>query len=74
MMIYSKNYNTMIEVKNYTNKLPKKEIDKFLNDMETTNSDSGIVFSSSAMARKNSIDFELIKNNIPIFYIHTNPK
>ena len=71
-MVYSKEYTTMIECKNYNTTLPKKELIKFVSDIKSTGCSSAIMISSSAIPNKRSIDFEIIDNKIPVFYIHNN--
>lgn len=52
MIVYNNNYNTMIESKNYTNPVPTKEVEKFINDMKSKNYDSGIFISKSKIMKK----------------------
>lgn len=59
----------LIEIKNYSNNVPKKEIEKFLNDVET-NGCWGILLSiSSGIATKSNYRVEKYRDNI-VSYIH----
>ena len=72
------NCNTIIiEVKNYTGKVPTHQINKFIRDCETTNANSGLFVSlnSGISLKKGNMVFEDVVVNgskIPVIYINLN--
>ena len=74
--ITCKIYNILIEVKNYSNSVPTKEIEKFYRDININNVDSGILlsFNSRITGISKKIDFSNTINGnkkIPIIFINT---
>lgn len=74
--ITCKIYNILIEVKNYSNSVPTKEIEKFYRDIKINNVDSGILlsFNSKITGFAKKIDFSNTINGnkkIPIIFINT---
>jgi len=58
----------LVEIKNYKDTVPKKEIEKFLGDALTRNNLSGICIShSSNIPHKHEFDIEIINNKILIY-------
>ena len=66
---YSNEYGKILyEIKTYSTNIPTKEIQKFKNDMITTNSKYGIFVSqTSGIVGKKLIDFEIINNTIVVY-------
>ena len=66
---YSENYGKILyEIKTYSSNVPSKEIQKFKDDMVTTNSKYGIFVSqTSGIVGKKLIDFETINNTIIVY-------
>jgi hypothetical protein len=64
----------LVECKNYSNTIPKKERDKFLEDLSTQDSKCGLFIANWTLAKKGDVCFEYVsKNNgaeIPIAYIN----
>jgi len=69
MFAYSNEYGKILyEIKTYSTNVPAKEIQKFKNDMVTTNSKYGIFVSqTSGIVGKKLIDFETINNTIIVY-------
>lgn len=63
----------MIEVKNYSTKVPTKEVNKFYRDIETSQCDCALFISlNSEITKKNSFEIELLDRNgkrIPCAFI-----
>jgi len=66
---YSENYGKILyEIKTYSSNVPTKEIQKFKDDMVTTNSKYGIFVSqTSGIVGKKLIDYEVIDNSILVY-------
>lgn len=66
---YSENYGKILyEIKTYSSNVPTKEIQKFKDDMITTNSKYGIFVSqTSGIVGKKLIDYEVIDNSILVY-------
>lgn len=66
---YSENYGKILyEIKTYSSNVPTKEIQKFKDDMVTTNSKYGIFISqTSGIVGKKLIDYEVINNSILVY-------
>ena len=66
---YSENYGKILyEIKTYSSNVPSKEIQKFKDDMVTTNSKYGIFVSqTSGIVGKKLIDYEVIDNSILVY-------
>tara|TARA_B100001115_G_C15815742_1_gene404957 strand:+ start:171 stop:1415 length:1245 start_codon:yes stop_codon:yes gene_type:complete len=66
---YSENYGKILyEIKTYSSNVPTKEIQKFKDDMVTTNSKYGIFVSqTSGIVGKKLIDYEVINNSILVY-------
>ncbi len=66
---YSDNYGKILyEIKTYSSNVPSKEIQKFKDDMVTTNSKYGIFVSqTSGIVGKKLIDYEVIDNSILVY-------
>lgn len=66
---YSENYGKILyEIKTYSTNVPSKEIQKFKDDMVTTNSKYGIFVSqTSGIVGKKLIDYEVIDNSILVY-------
>jgi len=66
---YSENYGKILyEIKTYSSNVPSKEIQKFKDDMVTTNSKYGIFVSqTSGIVGKKLIDYEVINNSILVY-------
>jgi hypothetical protein len=66
---YSENYGKILyEIKTYSSNVPTKEIQKFKDDMITTNSKYGIFVSqTSGIVGKKLIDYEVINNSILVY-------
>lgn len=66
---YSDNYGKILyEIKTYSSNVPTKEIQKFKDDMVTTNSKYGIFVSqTSGIVGKKLIDYEVIDNSILVY-------
>lgn len=66
---YSDNYGKILyEIKTYSSNVPTKEIQKFKDDMITTNSKYGIFVSqTSGIVGKKLIDYEVIDNSILVY-------
>ena len=66
---YSENYGKILyEIKTYSSNVPSKEIQKFKDDMVTTNSKYGIFISqTSGIVGKKLIDYEVINNSILVY-------
>lgn len=66
---YSENYGKILyEIKTYSSNVPSKEIQKFKDDMVTTNSKYGIFVSqTSGIVGKKLIDYEVIDNGILVY-------
>lgn len=66
---YSENYGKILyEIKTYSSNVPTKEIQKFKDDMVTTNSKYGIFVSqTSGIVGKKLIDYEIINNSILVY-------
>jgi len=66
---YSEEYGKILyEIKTYNTNVPTKEIQKFKNDMVTTNSKYGIFVSqTSGIVGKRLIDYEIVNDSILIY-------
>ena len=66
---YSEEYGKILyEIKTYNTNVPSKEIQKFKNDMVTTNSKYGIFVSqTSGIVGKKLIDYEIVNDSILIY-------
>ena len=66
---YSENYGKILyEIKTYSSNVPTKEIQKFKDDMVTTNSKYGIFVSqTSGIVGKKLIDYEVVDNSILVY-------
>ena len=69
LFAYSDNYGKILyEIKTYSSNVPSKEIQKFKDDMTTTNSKYGIFVSqTSGIVGKKLIDYEIIDNSILVY-------
>ena len=69
LFAYSDNYGKILyEIKTYSSNVPSKEIQKFKDDMITTNSKYGIFVSqTSGIVGKKLIDYEIIDNSILVY-------
>jgi hypothetical protein len=69
LFAYSDNYGKILyEIKTYSSNVPTKEIQKFKDDMVTTNSKYGIFVSqTSGIVGKKLIDYEIINNSILVY-------
>ena len=69
LFAYSDNYGKILyEIKTYSSNVPSKEIQKFKDDMTTTNSKYGIFVSqTSGIVGKKLIDYEIINNSILVY-------
>ena len=69
LFAYSDNYGKILyEIKTYSSNVPSKEIQKFKDDMTTTNSKYGIFVSqTSGIFGKKLIDYEIIDNSILVY-------
>jgi len=69
LFAYSDNYGKILyEIKTYSSNVPSKEIQKFKDDMVTTNSKYGIFVSqTSGIVGKKLIDYEIIDNSILVY-------
>ena len=69
LFAYSDNYGKILyEIKTYSSNVPSKEIQKFKDDMTTTNSKYGIFLSqTSGIVGKKLIDYEIIDNSILVY-------
>ena len=69
LFAYSDNYGKIFyEIKTYSSNVPSKEIQKFKDDMTTTNSKYGIFVSqTSGIVGKKLIDYEIIDNSILVY-------
>jgi hypothetical protein len=60
----------LVEVKNYTKSVDKKEVDKFKFDLYNTNINFGLFISlKTGIVGKNNIDYENVKHNNETFHI-----
>ena len=62
----------LYEHKNFQNNVPKRDIDKFLRDVEQSDCDGGIMCSeNSGIACRNDLDLEIVgENEKPGIYLH----
>ena len=62
----------LYEHKNFQNNVPKRDIDKFLRDIEVSDCDGGIMCSeNSGIACRNDLDLEIVgENEKPGIYLH----
>ena len=62
----------LYEHKNFQNNVPKRDIDKFLRDIEASDCDGGIMCSeNSGIACRNDLDLEIVgENEKPGIYLH----
>lgn len=61
----------MIEIKNYDGTVPTKQVDKFYSDICLSECDSAMMISSSPIANKKNISYELIDKK-PVFIVVMN--
>ncbi len=68
-IIKSNKPKILLELKNYSLNVPKREIIKFIDDIKTNNMSGILVSLNSGISTKSNFSFEIINKNI-IIYIH----
>ncbi len=66
------NKDIRLEIKNYTKSVPKQQIDKFYNDIDTTNSHGIMISLNSGISCKKNMTFEIKKNDNICFFLTYN--
>jgi len=71
--IYYRNYNIMIEIKNYCRNVPRKEKEKFQRDLMQNNYHAGILMSCNAgiVQCRNNMEVNTINDKISIYLSNT---
>lgn len=67
--VYNSDCDILVEMKNYSNNLPKQEIKKFKNDLVTNKINYGLFICSSSLQGKKTIDFEIFVHENTEYYI-----